>query len=114
MPARNVRRTGDVETTQEGLFLFNHFVADNRDVMLELWDYLAGWYAAETGLQTSVALMPIAAHPGDFTIVNWARWDVHPLRHFWHQLSKRSFWKYVTINLDVNRAASLPVYFRLA
>jgi hypothetical protein len=59
-------------------------VADDREVMLELWEWLAGWYAAETGLRTSVALMPIASQPEDFTIVNWARWDVHPLRHFWH------------------------------
>lgn len=114
MPAHNVRRIGDVETTSDGLFLFNHFVADDRDVMLELWDYLAGWYAAETGLRTSVALMPISSQPDDFTIVNWARWDVHPLRHFWHQLSKRSFWKYVTANLDANNAASMPIYCRLA
>src|SRR5262245_64199760 len=72
MCARNVRRIGDVETTKDGLFLFNHFVADDRDVMLELWDYLAGWYAAETGLRNSVAMMPIANDAGDFTIVNWA------------------------------------------
>jgi hypothetical protein len=82
--------------------------------MLELWDYLAGWYAAETGLRTSVALMPVASEPDDFTIVNWARWDVHPLRHFWHQLSKRGFWKYVTANLDANQAASMPIYYQLA
>jgi hypothetical protein len=50
----------------------------------------------------------------DFTIVNWARWDVHPLRYFWHQLSKRSFWKFVTANLDAHHAASRPIYRRLA
>jgi hypothetical protein len=112
--ARNMRRIGDVDTTSDGLFLFNHFAADDRDVMLELWEYLAGWYAVETGLRNSVALMPLAGERSDFTIVNWARWDVHPLRHFWHQLSKKSFWKYVTTNLDVNRAASMPIYCRLA
>lgn len=42
MPAHNVRRIGDVDTTRDDLFLFNHFVADDRDVMLELWDYFAG------------------------------------------------------------------------
>lgn len=114
MPASNVRRIGDVDTTRPGLFLFNHFVADDRDVMLELWDYLAGWYAAETGLRTSVAMMPLSIGTHDFTIVNWARWDVAPLRHFWHQLSKQSFWKYVTVNLDANHAASMPIYCRLA
>jgi hypothetical protein len=112
MPAHNVRRIGDVDTTRDGLFLFNHFAADDPDVMLELWDYLAGWYAAETGLRTSIAMMPISHQANDFTIVNWARWDVHPLRHFWHQLSKRSFWKYVTVNLDANHAALMPIYCR--
>src|SRR4030095_13247338 len=110
MPARNVRRIGDVDTTTDGLFLFNHFVADDRNVMLELWDYLAGWYAAETWLRASVALMPVVGEPGDFTIVNWARWDVRPLRHFWHQLSKRGFWKYVTANLDADQAAPVPLH----
>jgi hypothetical protein len=52
MAARNVRRSGDVDTSTDGLFLFNQFVADDPDVMLELWDYLAGWHAAETGLRT--------------------------------------------------------------
>lgn len=114
MPAYNVRRIGDVDTSRKkDVFLFNHFVADDPDVMLELWEYLAGWYMSETGLHNSVALMPIAGSGADYTIVNWASWDVHPLRHFWHQLSKKSFWRYVTVNLDTNRAASMPVYCRL-
>jgi hypothetical protein len=114
MSARNVRRIGDVDTTREGLFLFNHFAADHADVMLELWEYLAVWYVKDTGLRNSIALMPTAGESSDYTIVNWARWDTNPVRHFWHQLSKRSFWKYVTTNLDVNRAASMPIYCRLA
>jgi hypothetical protein len=58
--------------------------------------------------------MPIENHRGDFAIVNWARWDQRPLRHFWQQLSKRGFWKYVTVNLEANQAASMPIYCRLA
>jgi hypothetical protein len=112
--ARNARRIGDVDTTRQGLFLFNHFAADDPGVMLRLWDYLAGWYAAETGLDNSVALAPLDGEASDYALVNWARWDEHPLRHFWHQLSKRSFWRYVTANLDANRAASMPIYCRLA
>jgi hypothetical protein len=114
MSARNIKRIGEVETTKQGLFLFNHFAAADPDVMLELWEHLAGWYMVETGLDNSVALMPVAGQSSDYTIVNWARWDVHPLRHFWHQLSKKSFWKYVTTNLDANSAASMPIYCRLA
>jgi hypothetical protein len=82
--------------------------------MLQLWDYLAGWYTVETHLDISVALTPIEGEPSEYAIVNWARWVVGPVRHFWNQLAKKGFWKYVTTNLDANRAASLPVYCRIA
>ncbi|MFL5805088.1 MAG: hypothetical protein ACJ8CR_25505, partial [Roseiflexaceae bacterium] len=59
MAARNARRIGDVNTTSEGLFLFNHFAADDADVMLQLWEYLAGWYAVETKLDNSVAMVSL-------------------------------------------------------
>jgi hypothetical protein len=112
--ARNARRIGDVDTTRQGLFLFNHFAADDPKVMLQLWDYLAGWYEKETGLDNSVALTPVDEQDSDYAVINWARWDENPLKHFWHQLSKRSFWDYVTTNLDANCAASMPIYCRLA
>ncbi len=112
--ARNARRIGDVDTARDGLFLFNHFAADDPGVMLQLWEYLAGWYAAETGLDNSVALVPEGGDGADYAIVNWARWDESPLRHFWHQLSKKTFWRYVTANLEANRAAAMPIYCRLA
>jgi hypothetical protein len=50
----------------------------------------------------------------DYVIVNWARRDGGALRHFFHQLSKRSYWRYVVGNLEANRAASMPVYCRMA
>jgi hypothetical protein len=107
-------KPGDIRTMKKGLFLFNHFAADDAGVMLQLWDYLAGWYAVETGLDNSVAMVPLDGEKSDYAIVNWARWDVSPLQHFWHQLSKRSFWRYVTANLEANRAGSMPIYCRLA
>ena len=112
--AHNAKRIADVDTSREGLFLFNHFAADDADVMLQLWEYLADWYTKETGLENSVALVPDAGQRSDYAIVNWACWETSPLRHFWHQLSKKSFWRYVTRNLDANRAAAMPIYFRLA
>lgn len=111
--AHNVKHIGDVDTTRKGLFLFNHFAADDADVMFELWDYLADWYAKETGLTNSVAMAPLDGEKSDYAIVNWARWETGPLRHFWRQLSKKSFWRYVTVNLETNRAGSMPVYCRL-
>jgi hypothetical protein len=112
MVARNVKRIADVDTSPGGLFLFNHFAADSDDTMFELWDYLAAWYGRKTGLRNSVALAPLDRAQSDYVIVNWARWDVHPLRHFWHQLADRSFWRYVVANLEANHAASMPVYLR--
>ena len=114
MSARNAKRIADVDTTRTGLFLFNHFAADDAGVMLELWEYLAAWYERETGLDNSVALVPRRGENDDYAIVNWARWDEHPLRHFWHQLAKRGFWRYVTANLETNHAGSMPIYCRLA
>jgi hypothetical protein len=64
MVARNAKRIGDVEKTRDGLFLFNYFVADDANVALELWDYLAGWYEAETGLDNSTLLVPLELHAG--------------------------------------------------
>jgi hypothetical protein len=111
--AHNVKRIGDVDTGHQGLFLFNHFVADDRETMLRLWDYLAGWYEVETKLDNSIALMP-DDQDTEFAVINWARWTTGAAQHFWSQLSKKSFWKYVTRNLEANHAASMPIYFRLA
>jgi hypothetical protein len=114
MTARNARRIADVTIDGRGLFLFNHFAANDAAQMLELWEYLAGWYVAETGLRNSVAMVPLEGERSDYAIVNWARWDESPLRHFWRQLAKRSFWRYVPPNLEANHAASMPIYCRLA
>jgi hypothetical protein len=112
MRARNVKRIADVDTSPGGLFLFNHFAADSEVTMFDLWDYLAAWYERKTGLRNSVALAPLDRARSDYAIVNWARWDMSPLRHFWHQLADQSFWRYVVANLDANRAASMPIYCR--
>jgi hypothetical protein len=73
MAARCVKRVADVDKTRQGLFLFNYFVADDAAVALQLWDYLAGWYAVETGLRTSTVLEPLG--DADYVFVNHARWD---------------------------------------
>jgi hypothetical protein len=114
MAARSARRIGDVAATQDGLYLFNHFAAADAGVMLELWEHLAGWYVAETGLDNSIALVPLEGERSDYAIVHWARWNENPIRHFWRQLSQKSFRTYVTANLDANRAGSMPIYYRLA
>src|SRR4051794_10508082 len=51
--AQCVRSLGDVDKSRPGLFLFNYFAAPDADVALRLWEHLAGWYVAETGLDNS-------------------------------------------------------------
>lgn len=112
--ARNVKRISDVDRTRQGLFLFNYFVAENPAVGLELWDYLAGWYTAETGLTNSVLLAPLAGERSDYAFINHARWDESLPRFLWQQLTTKSFRTYVLANLEANHVGSMPVLYRLA
>jgi hypothetical protein len=112
MPARCPKRVGDVDKTRQGLFLFNYFVADDAAVALQLWDYLAGWYAVETGLENSTLLEPIGE--ADYVFVNHARWDHSLPRFMLRQLTKPSFRAYVLANLQANRVGAMPILYRLA
>jgi hypothetical protein len=114
MAARNAKRVGDVDKTRQGLFLFNYFVADDARVMLQLWDYLAGWYAVETGLDNSTLLVPLEGERSDYLAINNARWDESLPRFLWRQFSRKSFRTYVLANLEANRVGAMPVLYRLA
>jgi hypothetical protein len=111
--ARNAKRTGNVDKTRQGLFLFNYFVADDRGVALELWDYLAGWYEAELGVANSTLLVPLDGE-SDYVAINNARLD-EPLPLFIaRQMSKKSFRTYLQANLEANRVGAMPILYRLA
>lgn len=110
--ARCVRALADVDKSRPGLFLFNFFVARDREVALELWDYLAGWYAAETGLDNSTLLSPVGSD--DYTCINHARWDMSLPAFAARQFGKRSFFRYVLGNMRVNGTAAMPILYRLA
>ncbi len=112
--ARNARRINDVVRRPRGLFLFNYFVADDAQVALRLWDYLADWYAKETGMDNSVLLLPMEGEPSDYRFINHARWDVGLLRFLWRQMSRKSFRNYVLANLEANHVGSMPIMYRLA
>ena len=111
--ARNAKRVGDVDKTRSGLFLFNYFVADDAGVMLQLWEYLAGWYQVETGLDNSTLLVPLDGERSDYVAINHARWDGGRLSFLWRQLPKKSFRTYVLANLAANRVGAMPVLYRL-
>ncbi|MER7544840.1 hypothetical protein ABTW95_17740 [Spirillospora sp. NPDC127506] len=109
---RNVKRMGDVDKTRQGLFLFNHFKADDPEVAAGLWEHLAGWYAAETGLDNSTLLQPIGDAP--YALVNHARWDHGLARFAVHQFTKPSFLTFVRANLRANDTQAMPVLYKLA
>ena len=112
--ARNVRRVGDVDKSRPGLFLFNYFTGDDFDLAVELWDYLAGWYEAETGLDNSTLLGPLEGEQSDYLMINHARWD-HSLPLFMaRQLPKRTFRSYMLANLRAHHLSAMPVLYRLA
>ncbi len=111
---RNEKRLGDVDKSRDGLFIFNHFVADDPAVMLGLFDHLAGWYQAETGLDNSTVLVPLDGEDSPYVAINNARWDMGLARFFWKHASKRSFREFVLGNLKVNNVGALPVLYRRA
>jgi hypothetical protein len=81
--ARNGKRLGDVDLTRtDDLYLFNHFSGEEREVVRELWDYLADWYVKETGLKNSIGLVPMDDEQSDYAIVNFASWDDSLIGHF--------------------------------
>ncbi|AEQ51982.1 hypothetical protein [Pelagibacterium halotolerans] len=109
----NVRRIGPVDHRRDGVFLFNYFLAESPERNLAVWEYTAGWFADQTGLDNSTVILPDAGHSGGLTLINHCRWDrlgdVLPSLLF-----KRSFRDYVLANFDANRTAPMPVLYRLA
>jgi hypothetical protein len=112
--ARNVRRVGDVDKTRPGLFLFNYFAGDDPGLAVELWDYLAGWYEAETGLDNSTLLAPLEGEKSDYVMINHARWDHNLAMFMARQLPKKTFRSYMLANLAAHHLAAMPVLYRLA
>ncbi len=112
--ARNVRRVGDVDKSRRGLFVFNYFVGDDPGLAVELWDYLAGWYEAETGLDNSTLLAPLEGEKSDYVMINHARWDRSLPMFAARQLPKKTFRSYMIANLAAHHLAAMPVLYRLA
>jgi hypothetical protein len=108
----NVRRMGPVDHHRQGVFLFNYFYADRTDLNLAAWQYTAGWFRDQTGLDNSTVLAPDATSEPRYRLVNHARWD--RLRDVLPSLVfKRSFHTYVLEHFRVNGVAAMPVLYRL-
>jgi hypothetical protein len=111
--ATNPKRMGPVDHSRNGSFLINYFVAEDTEQMLAVWEYTAGWWAEETGLDNSTVLLPREGERTDYAIINHCRWD-----HLWNFmpsiLFKRSFKSYVLANFYANDITPRAVIYRLA
>ncbi|MDG4788620.1 hypothetical protein O7626_22300 [Micromonospora sp. WMMD1102] len=110
--ASNVRRIGPVDHDRQGVFLFNYFTADRVTENLAAWQYTAGWFQAETGLDNSTVLAPVDGSGVGFTLVNHCRWsrltEILP-----SLVLKPSFRSYVLATFARHRTAPHPVLYRL-
>jgi hypothetical protein len=113
MLGSNIRRIGSVDHRRPGIFLFNYFFAASEKQNLEVFDYTAGWFQQETGLDNSELMRPLMQEGARYTVINHARWnrltDVLPSLLF-----KPSFPKYVLKHFEANRTAAMPILYRLA
>ena len=71
----NVRRIGAVDHLRRGVFLFNYFFADELSQTLGVWDYTAGWFQDQTGLDNSIVILPDPDQQCPYKILNHCRWD---------------------------------------
>src|SRR5262249_44816305 len=112
--ARNGRRVGDVDKSRRGLFVFNYFAGDDPGLAAELWEYLSGWYAAETGRNSATLLWPPRDEQSHNGLINHARWDGSLAAFMARQLPKKTIRSYMLVNLKDNHVAAMPVLYRLA
>jgi hypothetical protein len=112
MTARNLRRIGDTERTRSATFLFNHFTAGDPAGAVRVWEELAGWYTAKTGVDNSTLLEPTGQAP--YAFVNYVRLPHGAARFLLAQVSRPSFHTYVRRRLRDNGMIALPVLCRPA
>lgn len=109
--ASNAGRLGDVDHSQDHHFLFNYFYADDRDTLLKVWEYTAGWFQAKTALPNSALMRPLEGEPADYGLINHASWPT--LRAFLPGLIFRpTFRSFVLANFKANGVAAQPIIYR--
>ena len=111
--ATNERHINSVDHNKQSVFLFNYFFADSLQQNLSVWEYTAGWFQKETGLDNSTVLLPTDKQQSKYTIINHCRWDkltdILPSLIF-----KKSFHSYVLDNFYANNVAPMPVLYKIA
>lgn len=107
----NVRRIGPVDHDRQGVFLFNYFTAADIEDNLFAWQYTAGWFQDQTGLDNSTVIQPADASV-PYRLVNHCRWD--NLRDVVPSLAlKPSFRRFVLRVFAENGVAPHPILYRL-
>ncbi|MBF6298589.1 hypothetical protein IU459_13710 [Nocardia amamiensis] len=111
--ADNPRNMGDVDATRQGVFLFNFFYGQDEKELVPVWEYTAGWWGVNTGLDNSRVMRPLEGEPRDYGIINHCRWDrlrdVAPKMIF-----RPSFRRFVLANFAANNISAQPTLYRLA
>ena len=112
LEAKNVMQIQPVDHSRQGIFLFNYFYGDNLQKTLGIWEYTAGYFQQETGLNNSSVLLPVVPADSIYTIINHCRWDrladILPTLIF-----KQSFRDYVLAHFYANQVAPMPILYRL-
>ena len=112
--ATNVRRIAPVDHSRGGVFLFNYFFADSVDQNLSVWNYTAGWFQAETGLDNSTVLLPIDPQINRNTASSTIAAGTRSVKYCHPSFSERSFRSYVLDNFAANNIAAMPILYRWA
>lgn len=107
----NAGLLGDVDHTQNHCYLFNYFYADDRETLLKVWEYTAGWFQANTALPNSALMRPVDGEPADYGLVNHASWP--NWRTFLPSLIFRPTYRnFVLANFKANAVAAQPTIYR--
>ena len=108
--ARCVKAIADFDKPPAGTYLFNFWAAEDTEMALEVFDHLAPWFQAKTGLRNSTVLQSIG--DDEFAFVNHARWDEHLLAVAARQLARPSFYRFVRPTLKANHIEVYPALYR--
>ncbi|MEU5880087.1 hypothetical protein [Spirillospora sp. NPDC047279] len=111
--ASNPRNMGEVDFHRQGVFLFNFFYGEDEKELVPVWEYTAGWWNTNTGLDNSRVLEPLDGERRDYGIINHCRWD--HLRDVAPKMALRpSFRRFVLANFAANGISAQPALYRLA
>lgn len=109
--ASNPARLGDVDHSQNHVYLFNYFYADDRETLRQVWEYTAGWFQAKTALPNSALMRPLDGEPADYGLINHASWP--SFRTFLPSLIFRpTYRRFVLANFKANGIAAQPIIYR--